>query len=74
MNSWVNVPPRFKVSSERLVKGGIDLAIPGFVVWFVFHFTTAAPDTHKNCLFKIVLMGATTNVLLMYLEKFLQGV
>ena len=74
MNSWVNVPPRSKVSSERPVKRGIDLAIPGFVFWCVFHFTTAPPDTHKNCIFKIVLMGATTNILLMYSEKFLQNI
>ena len=33
--------PRFKVSSERPEKRGIDLAIPGFVVWRVIHYNTA---------------------------------
>ena len=35
--------PRFKVSSERPKKRGIDLAIPGLVVQRVIHYTTAAP-------------------------------
>ena len=35
--------PRFKVSSERPEKQGIDLAIPGLVVLHVIHYTTAAP-------------------------------
>ena len=36
--------PRFKVSSERPKKWGIDLAIPGLVVLGVIHYTTAAPS------------------------------
>ena len=36
--------PRFKVSSERLEKRGIDLAIPGLVVWRAILYTTAAPE------------------------------
>ena len=35
--------PRFKVSSERLEKQGVDLAIPGLAVQRVIHYTTAAP-------------------------------
>ena len=35
--------PRFKVSSERPNKRGIDLAIPGLVVWRVIHYSAAAP-------------------------------
>ena len=35
--------PRFKVSSERPEKRGIDLAIPGLVVQRVIHNTAAAP-------------------------------
>ena len=35
--------PRFKVSSERPEKRGIDLATPGLVVQRVIHYTTAAP-------------------------------
>ena len=35
--------PRFKVSSERPEKQGIDLATPGLVVQCVIHYTTAAP-------------------------------
>ena len=34
--------PRFKVSSERPEKRGIDLATPGLVVQRVIHYTTAA--------------------------------
>ena len=37
--------PRFTVSSERPEKRGIDLAIPGLVVWRVIHYTTAALET-----------------------------
>ena len=37
--------PRFKVSSERPEKRGIDLATPGLVVQRVIHYTTAAPET-----------------------------
>ena len=36
--------PRFKVSSERPEKRGIDLATPGLVVQRVIHYTTAAPS------------------------------
>ena len=36
--------PRFKVSSERPEKRGIDLATPGLVVQRVIHYTTAAPE------------------------------
>ena len=39
--------PRFKVSSERPEKRGIDLAIPGLVVYRVIHYTTAAPTIEK---------------------------
>ena len=39
--------PRFKVSSERPEKRGIDLATPGLVVQRVIHYTTAA----SVCLF-----------------------
>ena len=35
--------PRFKVSSERPEKRGIELAIPGLVVKRVIYYTTAAP-------------------------------
>ena len=35
---------RFKVSSERPENRGIDLAIPGLVVFRVIHYTTAAPN------------------------------
>ena len=37
--------PRFKASSERPEKRGIDVAIPGLVGWRVIHYTTAAPET-----------------------------
>ena len=41
--------PRFKVSSERPEKRGIDLATPGLVVQRVIHYTTAAPNyTGRN--------------------------
>ena len=33
--------PRFKVSSEKSEKWGIELAIPGLVVQCVIHYTTA---------------------------------
>ena len=36
--------PRFKVSSKRPKKWGIDLAIPELVVLGVIHYTTAAPS------------------------------
>ena len=36
--------PRFKVSSERPEKRGIDLVTPGLVVQRVIHYTTAAPE------------------------------
>ena len=35
--------PLFKVSSKRLEKKGVDLAIPEFVVSLVIDYTTAAP-------------------------------
>ena len=35
--------PWFKVSSERPENRGINLAIPGLVVWHVIHYTIAAP-------------------------------
>ena len=38
---------RFKVSSERPEKQGIDLATPGLVVQRVIHYTTAAPMFQK---------------------------
>ena len=43
--------PRFKVSSERPEKRGIDLATPGLVVQRVVHYTTAAPhyEDVKTC-------------------------
>ena len=37
--------PRFKVSSERPKKRGIDLATPGLVVQRVIHYITAAPKS-----------------------------
>ena len=40
--------PRFKVSSERPEKRGIDLATPGLVVQRVIHYTTAAPKPVKT--------------------------
>ena len=40
--------PRFKVSSERPEKRGIDLATPGLVVQRVIHYTTAAPVNIVN--------------------------
>ena len=40
--------PRFKVSSERPEKRGIDLATPGLVVQRVIHYTTAAPIYNKK--------------------------
>ena len=40
----MEIGPRFKVSSERQNKRGIDLAIPGLVVWHVIHYTTTTPD------------------------------
>ena len=40
--------PRFKVSSERPEKRGIDLATPGLVVQRVIHYTTAAPKQIKK--------------------------
>ena len=40
--------PRFIVSSERLEKLGIVLAIPGFVVWHVIHYTTATPNEKRE--------------------------
>ena len=36
--------PWFKVSYERLEKLGIDLAVPGLVVFVVIHYSTAAPN------------------------------
>ena len=41
--------PRFKVSSERPEKRGIDLATPGLVVQRVIHYTTAAPILDLQC-------------------------
>ena len=41
--------PRFKVSSERPEKRGIDLATPGLVVQRVIHYTTAAPEWDETC-------------------------
>ena len=40
--------PRFKVSSERPEKRGIDLATPGLVVQRVIHYTTAAPADFRH--------------------------
>ena len=40
--------PRFKVSSERPDKRGIDLVIPGLVVLCVILYTTAAPAMRLN--------------------------
>ena len=40
--------PRFKVSSERPEKRGIDLATPGLVVQRVIHYTTAAPTNNVD--------------------------
>ena len=40
--------PRFKVSSERPEKRGIDLATPGLVVQRVIHYTTAAPNRSRK--------------------------
>ena len=40
--------PRFKVSSERPEKRGIDLAIPGLVVKRVYHNTDAAPSSLRK--------------------------
>ena len=46
--------PRFKVSSERPEKRGIDLATPGLVVQRVIHYTTAAPiDKETNLFFDL---------------------
>ena len=39
---------RFKVSSNRPEKQGINLAIPGLVVYRVIHYTTTAPCLDKN--------------------------
>ena len=39
--------PRFKVSSERPEKRGIDLATPGLVVQRVIHYNTAAPRGYE---------------------------
>ena len=39
----IETGPRFKVSSERPGKRGIDLVIPGLVVLHVIHYTTATP-------------------------------
>ena len=36
--------PRLKVSSERPEKRGIDLVIPGLVVWRDIYYTTTAPN------------------------------
>ena len=35
--------PWLKVSSKRPEKRGINLAIPGLVVWRVIHYTTTSP-------------------------------
>ena len=40
--------PRFKVSSERPEKRGVDLATPGLVVQRVIHYTTAAPAVIRD--------------------------
>ena len=40
--------PRFKVSSKRPEKRGIDLAIPGLVVNCVIHYTTGAPKVQTS--------------------------
>ena len=40
---YMETEPWFKVSYQRLKKWGIDLAIPGLVVYPVIHYTTAAP-------------------------------
>ena len=36
--------PRFKVSSKGPEKWGINLAIPGLVIWHVIHYTTPTPN------------------------------
>ena len=40
--------PRFKVSSERPEKRGIDHAIPGMIVQLVNYSTTAAPAPRRE--------------------------
>ena len=39
--------PRLKVSSDRLVKPGIEPATPGLQGKRFIHYTTAAPYEHK---------------------------
>ena len=49
--------PRFKVSSERPEKRGIDLATPGLVVQRVIHYTTAAPREIRKIVPKLSLLS-----------------
>ena len=51
--------PRFKVSSERPEKRGIDLATPGLVVQRVIHYTTAAPLSICRCVPSIMALTHT---------------
>ena len=62
--------PRFKVSSERPEKWGIDLATPGLVVQSVIHYTTAAPVTKRQN--DYVVVGAV--IILPYLFGYKTGV
>ena len=51
--------PRFKLSSQRLEKQGVDLAIPGLVVYHVIHYTTTTKLGKKRGL---VEQGAFTPI------------
>ena len=44
--------PRFKVSYEKSVKWGIDLAIPELIVQRVIHYTTTAPPLPNKSEFR----------------------
>ena len=45
--------PGLKVSSDRLVKPGIEPATPGLQGKLFIHYTTAAPTLVKECVPKI---------------------
>ena len=62
--------PRFKVSSERPEKRGIDLATPGLVVQRVIHYTTTAPDQILTVTFGIgiLILCLTYLLIILYLS------
>ena len=61
--------PRFKVSSERPEKRGIDLATPGLVVQRVIHYTTAAPMDQGSHILSTISSSNLMAVIYTFLYK-----